>query len=83
MLTMLRKPIRGQDEIIIGRFICVRIFAVNKDRVVIGIDAPDGVEIARGELLKDYPDAPRPKSAPHDSYQIEDISYRSAPNRRG
>lgn len=62
MLTMLRKPVRGQDEIHIGGFICVRIFAVNDDRVVIGVDAPDGVEIVRGELVKDYPDAP-PKVA--------------------
>lgn len=71
MLTMLRKPIRGQDEIIIGRFICVRIFAINKDRVVIGVDAPDGVEIARGELLKEYADTPRPKKAP-DVCQVEE-----------
>lgn len=68
MLTMVRKPVRGQDEIIVGRFICVRVFASNNNRVVIGIDAPEGVEIARGELLKSYPEPQSPPFYPRENY---------------
>jgi carbon storage regulator len=48
MLVLTRKP--GED-IVIGQNITVRVVAVGKSRVKIGVDAPKNVDVRRSELV--------------------------------
>ncbi len=49
MLVLSRKP---EESIIIGGNITVKILSVERNRVKIGIDAPEDISILRGELTK-------------------------------
>ncbi len=48
MLVLTRKP---EETLVINGNIVVRILGVERDRVKIGIDAPEDVPILRGELI--------------------------------
>ncbi|KKM25218.1 hypothetical protein LCGC14_1597180 [marine sediment metagenome] len=49
MLLLSRKE---EDTIVIDKDIVVKVVKIERGRVTIGIDAPDNVEILRGELLE-------------------------------
>ncbi len=49
MLVLTRKI---EESIIIDGIITVKILGVERDRVSLGIDAPDDVKILRSELLE-------------------------------
>ena len=60
--TMLVLSRRIGEEIVIADEICVRIVAVNGQRVRLGITAPRSVPVARRELLTRSPGGARPEA---------------------
>jgi carbon storage regulator len=68
MLVLSRKP---GEKIIIGGNITLTVVGVRGNQVKIGIDAPDGVRLFRGELAprEGRRAPPVPVSAPSDSSQ--------------
>jgi carbon storage regulator len=54
MLVLTRKP---GEKVVIGNGIIVTVIEVHRNRVRIGIDAPDQVRILRGEFAE-WPDEP-------------------------
>lgn len=57
MLVLSRK---ANERINIGDDIKVVVYKIRDKRVTIGIEAPDGVRILRGELLKKMAGEPAP-----------------------
>jgi len=53
MLVLTRNPYPGKDTIFIGDDIEIVLLSLNGGQARIGINAPDDVNIVRGELEKD------------------------------
>jgi carbon storage regulator CsrA len=72
MLVLARKL---DESIVIGEDITVKIIAIEKGVVKLGIDAPSDISIVRNELIEDVTDAN--KAAVKDDVSTHDLNILS------
>ncbi len=71
MLVLARKL---DDSIVIGDNIVVKVIAIEKGGVKLGIDAPSDVSIVRSELIEDVKDANKAAAKDVDSKELDKLS---------
>ncbi|MDO9305003.1 MAG: carbon storage regulator CsrA [Sulfuricurvum sp.] len=73
---MLILSLKLDESILIGDSITIKVVAIDKGVVKLGIDAPTNIRVLRSELIRAVEDSNRAASAEHDESLLHQLAQK-------